>query len=71
MNLIDLLYGNNHDSAKGKMHLRNSSGGLVTVTKEIYYSITDGNTRIHVTGYDDLADYCRMAGVTYRSGKSI
>lgn len=38
MNLIDLLYGRSHNSAKGKIHLRNRSGEPVTVTKEIRYT---------------------------------
>lgn len=71
MNLTDLLFGNNHDSAKGKIHLRNRAGAPVTVTKEIYYTITDGQSNIHVTGYEDLSDHCRFAGYTHRSGKPV
>ena len=33
MNLTDLLFGNNHHSAKGRMHLLSRSGGPVTLTK--------------------------------------
>ena len=57
MNLIDLILGNNHLSAKGKMHLQNRSGKPITVTKEIYYTIADGDSRIHVTGYNDLSEH--------------
>lgn len=39
MNLIDLLCGRNHNSTKGKIHLRNCSGEPVTVTKEIRYTV--------------------------------
>ena len=71
MNLIDLIFGNNHHSAKGKLHLRNRSGKPVTVTKEIYYTIRDGYSTIHVTGHDDLSEHCRMCGYTHRSGKQV
>lgn len=71
MNLIDLLYGRKHDSAKGKIHLQSSSGEPVTVTKEIRYTVTDGQSNVHINGYDDLSQYCRSAGYTYRSGKAI
>jgi len=71
MNLIDLLYGRNLNSTKGKMHLRNRSGEPVTVTKEIRYTVTDGYSNVHVSGYDDLSEYCRTAGCTYYSGKAV
>ena len=71
MNLIDLLYGRKHNSSKGKMHLQSRSGNPVTVTKEIRYTVTDGQSNIHINGYDDLSEYCRSAGYTYRSGKTV
>lgn len=71
MNLIDLIFGKNHDSAKGKLHLRNCSGDPVTVTKEIRYTVTDGQSNVHINGYDDLSEYCRTAGYTYHSGKAV
>ena len=71
MYLIDLLYGRNHNSAKGKMYLHNRSGETVTVTKEIRYTVTDGYSNIHINGYDDLLQYCRSAEYTYRSGKTV
>ena len=71
MNLIDLLYGRNHDSPKGEMHLRNRSCEPVTVTKEIRYTVTHGQSNVHINGYDDLSKYCRSAGYTYRSGKTV
>lgn len=71
MTLIDLLYGRSHNSAKGKLHLRNRSGGPVTVTKEIHYTVTDGYSNIHINGYDDLLQYCRSTGYTSRSGKTV
>lgn len=71
MNLIDLLYGRKHNSAKGKMHLQNRSGDPVTITKEIRYTVTDGLSNVHINGYDDLFEYCRSAGYTYRSGKGV
>ncbi len=71
MNLIALLYGRSHSSAKGKIHLRNRSVEPVTVTKEIRYTVTDGYSNIHINGYDDLLQYCRSAGYTYRSGKAV
>jgi hypothetical protein len=71
MNLIDLLYGRSHSSSKGKIHLCNRSGGPVTITKEIRYTVTDGYSNIHINGYDDLLQYCRSAGYTYRSGKTV
>ena len=71
MNLIDLLYGRNHSSSKGKIHLCNRSGGPVTVTKEIRYTVTEGYSNVHVNGYDDLFEYCHIAGYTYRSGKTV
>lgn len=71
MNLIDLLYGRNHNSAKGKIHLLNRSGEPVTVKKEIRYTVTDGQSNVHINGYDDLSEYCRTAGHTYRSGKAV
>jgi len=69
--LIDLLYGGKHDSAKGKLHLLNRTGDPVTVTKEIRYTVTDGASNVHINGYEDLAQYCRRAGYTYRSGKTV
>ena len=71
MNLIDLLYGKNHDSVKGKLHLVNRSSSPVTVTKEIRYTVADGASHVHINGYEDLAQYCRRAGYTYRSGKTV
>lgn len=71
MNLTDLLFGNNHHSAKDRMHLRNRSGEPVTLTKEIYYTIRDGNSRIHVTGYDDLSEHCSFARYSQRSSKPV
>lgn len=71
MNLIDLLYGGKHDSAKGIMHLRNQAGAPVTVTKEIRYTVMDGASNVHINGYEDLSQYCRSAGYTYRSGKNL
>lgn len=71
MNLIDLLYGRSHSSAKGKIHLRNRSGEPVTITKEIRYTVTDGYSNIHINGCDDLLQYCRSAGYTHHSGKTV
>lgn len=71
MNLIDLLYGRSHSSSKGRIHLCNRSGRPVTVTKEIRYTVTDGQSNVHVNGYDDLSEYCRTAGYTYRYGKAV
>ena len=71
MTLIDLLYGRNHNSAKGKMYLQNRSGETVTIKKEIRYTVTDGKANVHVNGYDDLSEYCRYAGYTCRSGKTV
>lgn len=71
MKLIDLLYGRNKNSTKGKIHLRNRSDEPVTVSKEIRYTVTDGQSTVHVNGYDDLSEYCRTAGYTYRSGKAV
>ncbi len=71
MKLIDLLYGRNHNSTKGKIHLCNRSGDPVTVTKEIRYTVTDGYSNVHINGYEDLSEYCRTAGHTYRSGKAV
>ena len=47
MKLIDLLYGRNHNSTKGKLYLRNRSGAPVTVAKEIRYTVTDGQSTSH------------------------
>ena len=71
MTLIDRLYGRSHSSSKGIIHLCNRSGGPVTVTKEIRYTVTDGQSNVHVNGYDDLSEYCRIAGYTHRSGKTV
>ena len=71
MNLIDLIYGRNHNSTKGKINLRNRSGDPVTVTKEIRYTVTDKQSNVHINGYDDLSEYCRTAGYTYHSGKAV
>ena len=71
MKLIDLLYGRNKNSTKGKINLRNRSGEPVTVTKEIRYTVTDGQSNVHINGYADLSEYCRTAGYTYRSGKAV
>ena len=71
MNLIDLLYGRSHSSAKGKIHLRNRSGEPVTITKEIRYTVTDGYSNMHINGCDDLLQYCRSAGYTHHSGKTV
>lgn len=71
MNLIDLIYGKNHNSIKGKIHLRNRSGDPVTVTKGIRYTVTDGYSHVHVNDYDDLREYCRKLGYTYPSGKAV
>jgi hypothetical protein len=69
--LIDLLYGGKRDSAKGKLHLLNHTGSPVTVTKEIRYTVADGASHVHINGYEDLSQYCRRAGYTYRSGKNL
>ncbi|HHV12324.1 MAG TPA: hypothetical protein GXX75_18775 [Clostridiales bacterium] len=71
MKLIDLFYGRNHNSTKGKFNLRNRFGEPVTVTKEIRYTVTDGQSNVHINGYDDLSEYCRTVGHTYRSGKEV
>ena len=71
MKLIDLLYGKSHNSIKGKLYLRNRSGDPVTVTKEIRYTVTDGQSTVQLNGYDDLSEYCRNVGHTYRSGKAV
>ena len=69
--LNDLLNGKRRDSVKGKLHLVNRSGSPVTVTKEIRYTVADGASHVHINGYEDLAQYCRNAGYTYRSGKAV
>lgn len=69
--LNDLLYGKRRDSVKGKLHLVNRSGDPVTVTKEIRYTVTDRASSIHINGYEDLSQYCRRTGYTYRSGKAV
>lgn len=69
--LIDLLYGRRRSSVKGKLYLVNRSGSPVTVTKEIRYTVADGASHVHINGYEDLAQYCRKAGYTYRSGKAV
>ena len=28
-------------------------------------------TNVHINGYDDLSEYCRTAGYTHRSGKTV
>jgi len=71
MKLIDLLYGKNHNSIKGKLYLRNHLGVPVIVTKEIRYTVTDGQSTVHINSYDDLSEYCRNAGYTYLSGKAV
>ncbi len=71
MTLIDLLYGRSHNSAKGKIHLRNRSGEPVTITKEIRYTGSDGYSNSPCTGYDDVLESCRSAEYTYRSGKTV
>lgn len=71
MKLIDLLYGRNHNSIKGKLYLRNRSGDPVTVSKEIRHTVTDGQSTVHLNGYDDLSEYCCNVGHTYRSGKAV
>ncbi|MGI6751553.1 MAG: hypothetical protein ACOX4U_02910 [Anaerovoracaceae bacterium] len=71
MNLIDLIYGKNHNSIKGKIHLRSSSGNPVTVTKGIRYTIANGHSHVHVNDYADLREYCRNFGYTYPSGKAV
>jgi hypothetical protein len=71
MKLLDLIYGKNHNSAKGKIHLQSRSEDPVTITKEIRYTVTDGQSNVHINGYDDLSEYCRTAGYTYRSGKAV
>ena len=63
MNLIDLLYGRSHSSSKGKIHLCNCSGGPVTITKEIRYTVTDGYSNIHINGYDDLLNTAVALGI--------
>ncbi len=71
MKLIDLLYGRNHNSIKSKLYLRNRSGAPVIVTKEIRYTVTDGQSTVHINGYDDLSEYCSTAGYTCLSGKAV
>ena len=65
MNLIDLLYGKNHDSAKGKLRLQNCAGEPVTVTKEIRYTVADGASNVHINGYEDLFGRAGQAASGY------
>lgn len=69
--LNDLLYGRRRSSVKGKLRLQNRAGEPVTVTKEIRYTVADGACHVHINGYEDLSQYCRKAGYTYRSGKTV
>lgn len=69
--LNDLLYGRRRSSVKGKLRLQNRAGEPVTVTKEIRYTVADGASHVHINGYEDLSQYCRKAGYTYRFGKTV
>ena len=54
MKLMDKLFRNNRVVAIGKLRYKNSEGETVTVTKDIRYTVKDGNSVVYMYDLDDV-----------------
>ena len=64
MKLMDKLFRNTRVVAIGKLRYKNSEGETVTVTKDIRYTVKDGNSVVYMYDLDDVKDYCKRCQYT-------
>lgn len=64
MKLMDKLFRKNRVVALGKLRYKSSEGGTVTVTKDIRYTVKDGNSVVYMYDLDDVKDHCKRCNYT-------
>ena len=64
MKLMDKLFRKNRTVAIGKLRYKNSEGETVTVTKDIRYTVKDGNSVVYMYDLDDVKDHCKRCNYT-------
>ncbi len=64
MKLMDKLFRNNRVVALGKLRYKSSEGVTVTVTKDIRYTVKDGNSVVYMYDLDDVKDHCKRCNYT-------
>lgn len=60
MKLKDKLFGSKI-LAVGKRKYKKSDGAMITVTKDIRYTVKDGSSTIHMYNLDDVKSYCKRS----------
>ena len=60
MSWKDRLFGS-RILAVGRRKYTKSDGTAITVTKDIRYTVKDGNSIIHVYDLDDVKSYCKRS----------
>ena len=63
MSLKDKLFGSRLFAVGRRRHKR-ADGSMITVTKDIRYTVKDGSSTIHMYSLDDVEHYCARYGYT-------
>ena len=63
MSLKDKLFGIRL-FAVGRRRYKRADGSMITVTKDIRYTVKDGSSTIHMYSLDDVEHYCARYGYT-------
>lgn len=63
MGLKDKLFGSRL-FAVGRRRYKRADGSMITVTKDIRYTVKDGSSTIHMYSLDDVEHYCARYGYT-------
>ena len=61
MKLKDKLFGSKI-LAVGKRKYKKANGTMITVTKDIRYTVKDGGSTIHMYSLEDVKHYCTRYG---------
>ena len=61
MSWKDKLFGSKI-FAVGKRKYKKADGSMITVTKDIRYTVKDGSSTIHMYSLDDVDHYCTRYG---------
>ena len=60
MNWKDKLFGS-RILAIGRRRYKKADGTMITVTKNIRYTVKDGSSIIHMYDLDDVRSYCKRS----------
>lgn len=58
MSWKDKLFGS-RILAVGRRRYKKADGSMITVTKDIRYTVKDGSSNIHMYDLDDVKSYCK------------